>query len=173
MRRSFTFLICATCVALVTTTGATNALAGETPNYAGRYSLQDKKGTPGSNTTLEVAQRENSVEVTRNEQGKKVTNRYPLDGSEGEYISPGGLRGTCRAQWKGKQLIIESLVETRVQGAPHPVHEHTKERWQLSADSKTLTIQTDVDFPDFPADISAAVAATTSGKEKFVRIEDH
>ena len=50
------------------------------------------------------------------------------------------------------------------------VRMHTKERWQLSTDGKSLTIKSDVDFPDFPAGISATVAGDTSGTRKYTRI---
>jgi len=50
---------------------------------------------------------------------------------------------------------------------------HTKEQWDLSADSKTLTIRSEVDFPDAPADVSAIVGEYGSGKQKYIRIELH
>ena len=74
----------------------------------------------------------------------------------------------CKAQLKAKYLILESVVVTRRQ-ATATVRMHTKERWQLSADGKNLTIKSDVDFPDFPSDISAAVAGDTSGTRKYTR----
>jgi len=58
-------------------------------------------------------------------------------------------------------------------GHPQPnvaVRLHTKERWELSKDFKTLTIQTDVDFPDQPAAISNVVAGDPQ-KQKYIRVE--
>jgi hypothetical protein len=46
---------------------------------------------------------------------------------------------------------------------------NTKERWQLSADGTSLTIKSDVDFPDFRSDISATVAVDASGTTKYKR----
>jgi hypothetical protein len=46
-----------------------------------------------------------------------------------------------------------------------------KERWRLSADAKALTIKSDVDFPDFPPEISAAVSGTTSNTTTYTRTE--
>jgi len=83
--------------------------------------------------------------------------------------SPGGVSGKCNAQLKPKYLIVESVVLSRPQQAASPTRMHTKEKWQLSSDAKILTIKSDVDFPDFPADISAAVLGTTSGTVKDKR----
>ena len=99
-----------------------------------------------------------------------MTNRYPLNGSEADYVSPGGVPGKCKARFKGSQLILESMVVARPQ--PNvPVRLHTKERWELSKDSKILTIQTDVDFPDMPAAISSVATENSPRKQKYVRIE--
>jgi hypothetical protein len=81
------------------------------------------------------------------------------------------MAGKCKVQVKPKYLILESVVLTRPQQAAPPLRIHTKEKWQLSADTKTLTIKSDVDFPDVPADISAMVADRyASGTVKYKRI---
>ena len=46
---------------------------------------------------------------------------------------------------------------------------HTEERWQLSADSKILTVKSEVDFPDAPRDVSAVVGEYASGTQKYTR----
>jgi hypothetical protein len=71
---------------------------------------------------------------------------------------------------KGKNLIVESVVLTHPQPTA-AVRMHTKERWQLSGDAKTLIIKSDVDFPDFPAGVSAVVAGDTS-TTKYTRTEN-
>jgi hypothetical protein len=149
-------------------------LAADKTNYSGKYSLQERKPASGTkiDSTIEVVQNENDVEVTRAEHGSRTTNRYPLNGSEGDYMSPGGVPGKCKAELKGKYLVLESVVVTRPQQNTSPVRVHTKERWQLSADSKTLTIKSDVDFPDFPGDISAITGAYGSGTEKYTRTDN-
>lgn len=135
--------------------------------------LRRVKGTPtGSpDSVLEVVQSESAIEITRVESGKRTTSRCPFSGAVGDYTSPGGLGGTCKAQLKGKNLIVESVVLTHPQPTAR-VRIHTKDRWQLSGDTKTLTIKSDVDFPDFPAGVSAAVAGDTSTTTKYTRTEN-
>jgi hypothetical protein len=171
MKKVFTLAASVACVALVIAWSAKTGLAADKVNYSGRYSVERMKTTSGgeSDSTLEVAQNEDSIEVTRVELGKRSTSHCPLNGSEGDYTSPGGVSGKCKAQLKPKYLVLESVVVGRPQPKSPPVRMHTKERWQLSADGKTLTIKSDVDFPDFPADISAAVAGDTSGTRKYTR----
>jgi len=168
--RLFATVICAAWFTLTIAWSAKFALAADAPDYAGKYSLQEHKNAPASSDPdIEVFQTERG-EVATIYHGKRATNFYPLNGMEGDYISPGGVPGRCTAQFKGKQLILESTVATRPQLNAPIVRLHTKQRWQLSGDSKTLTIQTDVDFPDFPVGVSAAVAGDTSGKQKYARI---
>lgn len=140
-------------------------------NYSGKYSADRPTIRSGVETesVLEVVQNEDSIEITRVELGKRMTSHCPFNGSEGGYMSPGGVSGKCKAQLKTKYLVLESVVVGRPQATAPPIREHTKERWQLSADRKSLTIKSDVDFPDFPADISAAVAGDTSGTIKYTR----
>ena len=141
--------------------------AADKVNYSGKYSSERPKNT-STDSKLEVVQNEDSIEITRVELGKRTTSRCPFNGSEGDYTSPTGVSGKCKAQLKGKKLIIDSVVAAR----PQPtgtVRMHTKEQWQLSTDGKTLTIKLDVDFPDFPAVISASVASTTT---KYTRTEN-
>jgi len=146
-------------------------LATDKVNYSGKYSSDRPMSKSGVETesTLEVVQNEDSIEITRVELGKRTTSHCPFNGSEGDYMSPGGVSGKCKAQLKAKYLVLESVVVGRPQATAPPVRVHTKERWQLSADGKSLTIKSDVDFPDFPADISAAVAGDTSGTRKYTR----
>jgi hypothetical protein len=149
---------------------ATIGLAADKVNYSGKYSADRPTVKSGVETdsTLEVFQNDDGIVVTRVELGKTTTSHCPLNGSEGEYTSPGGVSGKCKAQIKAKYLILESVVVTRPQRTAI-VRMHTKERWQLSADGKSLTIKSDMDFPDFPADISAAVTGDTSGTRKYTR----
>lgn len=153
--------------------GLATTLLAQAQNFSGKYSVQDRKGKSVDDRRIEVVQNESLIEVTEIDHGEPTTNRYPLDGSESDYVTPSGIRGECKARQKGKQVILESVVLAQPQGAAQLVREHTLQRWQLSSDSRVLTIQTEVDFPDFPPGISAAVADTTSGKERYVRIESH
>jgi hypothetical protein len=140
-------------------------------NFSGSYvAEQVKKASENeSASTLEVVQKDEDVEIIRVELGKKTISRCPLNGTEGDYTSAGGVSGRCKAQLKPKYLIVESVVVTSLQQATSAVRVHTKEKWQLSADAKTLIIKSDVDFPDVPSDISAAMAGTTSGTAKYKR----
>lgn len=161
----------AVCAVLVLTLASARSSASDKLNFSGKYVAdQAKNSAEGENTsTLEIVQSDDSVEITRVELGKKTISHCPLNGSDGDYTSPGGVSGKCKAQLKPKYLMLESVVLTRSQQAASPVRMHTKEKWQLSSDAKTLSIKSDVDFPDFPADISAAVAGTTSGTAKYKR----
>jgi len=80
-------------------------LAAENFSYSGKYSAQHVKGTPSGSpdSVLEVVQSENDIEITRVESGKRTTSRCPFNGPEGDYTSPGGVAGKCKAQLKGKK----------------------------------------------------------------------
>ena len=161
----------AVCAALILTLVSARSSASDKLNFSGKYIAdQAKNSAEGENaSTLEVVQSDDIVEITRVEFGKKTVSRCPLNGSDGDYTSPSGVSGKCKAQLKPKYLMLESVVLTRSQQAASPIRMHTKEKWQLASDAKTLTIKSDVDFPDFPADISAAVERTTSGTVKYKR----
>ncbi len=162
-------LACAVYVGFVVAGSVNAGLAAERVNYSGKYLAQGRKTASGGKTdsTLEVVQTEDSIEITRMEYGSKTTNQYPLNGSEGDYKSPSGVPGKCKAQLKDKYLVLESVVTTRPQPNGPPVRIHTKERWQLSSDSKTLTVKSDVDFPDAPRDVSSIVGGSVSGTQKY------
>jgi hypothetical protein len=172
MKQIFNFLVCIVCIGVVMAWSADTTLAADKADYSGKYSLRFGKPVSGNDAdlVLDVVENEDSIEITRVEQGRKTTNRYPLNGSDGGCTSPSGISGRCKAQLKGKFLLVESVVAIRPQPTASPVRVHTKERWQLSSDSKTLTIKSYVDFPDFPAGISAAVNA--SGTEQYTRVEN-
>ena len=118
-------------------------------NYAGAYSAQPAKGaaTNTPSTTVRVTQDDQQIEITRVEGGKTAVSRFPLNGSEGDYTSPGGVADKGKAQFKGKDLVLESIVVTKPQPNGPNVRMRTKERWQLSSDSKVLKIRFDMDFP--------------------------
>jgi hypothetical protein len=167
----FATVVCAAWVSVMMAWSAEPGLPADAPNYTGKYSLQERKNAPvSSDPEVEVVQTESDVQVTTTSGGNRTTNRYPLNNSEGDYVSPGGVPGKCKARFKGSQLILESMVVTHPQ--PNvPVRMHIKERWELSKDSKTLTIQTDIDFPDMSAAISSAVTENSPEKQKYVRID--
>jgi hypothetical protein len=165
---------CAACVGFLVACSGTPGMAADKANYSGKYSLQERKTASGNkiDSTIEVVQSDDHIEITRMEQGRRMTNRYPLNGSEGAYTSPGGLAGKCKAQLKDKYLVLESEVTSKPSPNAPPVRIHTKERWQLSSDSKTLTVKSQVDFPDAPRDVSSVVGESVSGTQKYTRVEN-
>jgi len=166
------YLKCLACVLLALAFGV-NAGVAAGKNYSGKYSLQAKKHVSDNKieSTIEVVQNQDSLEITRVDQGIRTTNRYPLNCGDGDYISSGGVRGKCKAQLKDKYLVLESVAAARPQPNALPMRVHTKERWQLSADAKTLTVKSDVDFPDAPSGVSAVVGESASGTQKYARTE--
>jgi hypothetical protein len=129
-------------------------VAAERPSFSGSYTLKsgrgDSKSSKGTVWTLSVIQTDVAIEVTRVMDGQKNVNRYSLDGTEAAYTSPGGVPGKCKGEFKGKNLILESVVPTHPLPNGPAVDVHTRERWELSSDSKKLTIRNDVDVPQIP-----------------------
>lgn len=132
---------------------AAAAFAVDKLDFSGSYNLIKTTGAakPAKSEawTLRVVQTESAIEVTRVLNGHQYVHKFPLDGSEGPYVSPGGLMGTCKAQFKSKSLILESFITSHPDPHGPDVQVHTRERWELSSDSNTLKIHTDVDFPQF------------------------
>jgi hypothetical protein len=60
------------------------------------------------------------------------------------------VEGTSQTQFKGKSLAVDIFVVTTPTPNGPKVQIHTKERWELSSDLKTLTIRKEVDFPTVP-----------------------
>jgi hypothetical protein len=133
----------------------TTASAAETPDFSGSYTLIPAKHVSKSVNdvicTLTIVQTANAIVATRTVDGKANTNTFPLDGAEGTCYTPNQTKETCKGRLKKNRLLLESTLIT------HPLTDGplviilTKERWQLSADSKTLTIHTDIDTPLLPA----------------------
>ena len=145
--RLFCCLALPALLALVST-----VVAGDKRDFSGSYALKEKTGSKAEKskaTSLRVTQTESGIEVTRIVDGRQNMNKFPLDRSEGTYVSVGGPAGTCKAQFKSKYLILDTFVATRPQPNGPVVQMHTRERWELSSDSKTLKIRTEVDFPQF------------------------
>lgn len=86
-KKIFVFAICL----------ATIAWAATKPDFSGNYAAQQKKSDKAITVSLRVVQTESAVEVTRIYGDKSLTNRFPLDGSEGDYTTETGVRGKCRA----------------------------------------------------------------------------
>jgi hypothetical protein len=156
---------------------ANTGLADDKMDYSGRYSLEGQTHKTGrkADSTLEVTQNEDRIKIIKVEPHKTTTSDCPVSGSDQDYRN---LEGKCRAQLKGKKLIVESVVDTFSAPTHSPLRVHTKEQWELSTDNKTLTIKSDIDFitdfVDCPLWKSPAcgVASSTSRTTKYKRIEN-
>jgi len=128
------------------------SVAADRTDFSGTYTLRGGKGASKLNkrdsSTLRVIQTEATIEIAKAVEGKQNVNRFQLDGSEGEYNNSGGQKGVGKARFKGKTLVLDTLVTARPLPAGPDIQIHTRERWELSSDSKTLTIRSDVDFPN-------------------------
>jgi hypothetical protein len=147
------------------------AWAGTRPDFSGDYAAQQKKSDKAITASLHVAQTESAVEVTRIFGDKSVTNRFPLDGSESDYTTETGVRGKCRAHLKNDTLVLESLVASRPNTNTPSLRFDTIEEWRLSADTKTLTIKTEIKCPDMSADVMAAAFPNNPRTEKYQRVD--
>ena len=131
---------------------AAGIAAAERTDFSGSYTLTKTKGAdfqPQKNTvwTLDVVQSVSTVQVTKVRNGRKFVNTFSLDGTEGVYNDPSGITGTCKGHFRGRYPYLDSLVIVRHKGGL-TIKGHTIERWELSADLRTLTIQTDVETSD-------------------------
>jgi hypothetical protein len=130
-----------------------STVAADKLDFSGSYTLTKRIPSEKSNkndvSTLRVHQDELAIEVTRIFNGQEFSNRFPLDGSEGKYVTENGLPGSCKGQFKSKSLILEWLVPTHPQSNGPVVLLHKKERWDLSSDSKTLKIHSEIDAPQY------------------------
>jgi hypothetical protein len=127
--------------------------ATEGQDFSGSYTLtaSNKPGFISRESTvgtLRVVQTKTAIEITRVMDGHKSVNRFPLDGTEGIYTSPAKLAGTCKGQFEGKSLILESVITTQ---QTRPILKlRTREVWELSSDLKVLTIASDPEFLQSP-----------------------
>src|SRR5438270_13749956 len=92
----------ATCTAVLILLVSQRTSASDSFDFSGKYvSEQDAFGVI---STLEVIQDNEGINITRMKLGKRTVSRYPLDGSDGEYMSPDGVSGKCKAKLKPKYL---------------------------------------------------------------------
>jgi hypothetical protein len=126
------------------------ALAQDNPDFSGTYHLVSIKADNPSKklpaSALTIVHREGIIERTDVTDGKSLVRRYTLDGKECKNVTSGGAPSTDRAELKGKNIIIRSIVPLN---APAPAASSviTTEKWELSKDSTKLTIHTKVEFP--------------------------
>lgn len=86
-------------------------------------------------TVQKTAQRDSTSELKYTTDGKECVNK----------VTNGEAKGTAR--WEGQTLVIES---SQMNG---PQELKSREAWTLSADGKTLTIQTHLTLPQGGIDV--------------------
>jgi len=122
---------------------ATVAVA-DNPDFSGTYMLTggDRRFENRKHVavTLTVMQTPIDMEFTTVKDEKKMVNSVSLNGKSSVYNSLRGPYGTCKARIKGKVLILDVIGSVRIDGTQSTVSVHSREEWQLSPDSKTLTI---------------------------------
>jgi hypothetical protein len=103
---------CIASVAFIVALPLSSGLAADDANYSGKYSLQGRKAASGGtlDSSIEVVQNEDSIEITTVEKGIRTTNRYPLNGSDGEYKSP----GLHFCMWSALAIVRHSLQPQRL-----------------------------------------------------------
>ena len=141
---------CTACVLSLLVVLCSGVVAQDSTDFSGRYRLvsikseNPQKKVPAS--TLTIIHREGTIERTEVTDGKALVSRYTLDGKECKNVTSGGAPSTDKAQLKGKNIIIRSIVPLN---APPPAASSviTTEKWELSKDSTKLTIHSKVEFP--------------------------
>lgn len=159
--------VLATCAAVLILFASERTSASDSFNLSGKY-VEETKDRSEDISNLEVIQNNENIEFTRVKLGKRTVGHCPLNGSEGDYTGPDGRSGKCKAKLKPKYLIIESDEMTHPK-LYAPTRIHRKEKWHLSSDAKTLTIEYDVGFPDLAPEVSWRMQGKISGTRKYKR----
>ncbi len=169
-RRILSAAICVATVALVTAAAPHAGFAATDQNFTGKFLHRGAKDRSDLDpaVTLDVVQSAEAIEISRADPGGKTSNRYLLNGAEQDCVSPLGVSARCKAQLKGKSLILETVVASRDHESGALVHIRTVEQWQLSGDSKTLTIRLHVDFPDNRS-MDSSSAGQSLEADKYLR----
>jgi len=91
---------------------------------------------------LKVVQNGSLLEIVETfDSGKTMTSRYALDGNESKNTTEGGVPTVDKAEVKGKTLVIRSSYRL-----PNGVPVHETQKWELSADARTLKIRRQTQF---------------------------
>jgi hypothetical protein len=142
---------------LVLSLSLTMANAAGTTDFSGSYTLIPAKNpsklVKAVTEILTVVQTTSAIVVTRTTDGTPYTNTFPLDGREGIYFTENQTRGTCNGHLKGNHLFLDASVTTRPLKDGPLVTLHTKERWELSSNLKTLKIYVEIENPELPIPI--------------------
>jgi hypothetical protein len=162
--------MCIATVVLFTSAAPRVGFAANDQNFTGKYLHPGEKDHSDLDpaVTLDVVQSDEAVEITRVDSVGKTSNRYLLNGAEEDCISPSGVSAKCKAQLKGRFLILEIVVASRDRESGALIRIRTVEQWHLSGDSKTLTIKLRVDFPDNHS-INTSSEGQSLESDKYIR----
>jgi hypothetical protein len=138
------------CVALLVGLCVANSFAQPPAKFSGSYTLNpDLAKLRGTTISLRIEQTAKTLEITREEAGKKTVSTYPVDGTDGVYTTATGLVGKGHIAIKGNDLVIDTFVTADADG--EKIRFHTHETWSLGLGGKVLTMHVDTDSPDIPA----------------------
>lgn len=139
----------ALCVAALT--GPALLAAGK-PDFSGAWKLNKEKSVYGAmpvpdNFAMTIAHKDPDLALTitlNNPMGaQKSESKLKTDGSENTHTT-GRVKLTSRIEWDGAVMVMKTKrvmeMSTQLGQPPQPVEINGEERWQLSADGKTLTI---------------------------------
>jgi hypothetical protein len=169
-RRSIPQILFVASVALAAIAVPHAIFAAPNLNFTGKYVHRGDKSNSDLDpeVTLNVVQSDQAVEITKEGPGGILFNRFLLNGSEQDCVTSNRVSARCKAQLKGRNLIVESLVDSSDQTSGGLVHIHTVEQWQLSGDLKTLTIRLRVDYPGARSGMSSSEGQSVE-EDKYTR----
>lgn len=125
---------------------ATTSAPQEVPNFSGTFALTSLKGEHVAKTLpkigLRIVQTQDSLEIVESlNDGKARPSKYFLDGKESKNMTPGGVPTVDTVEAKGKSFVIRSSYRLS-----NGVLVRETQKWELSADSKTLKIRRQTQF---------------------------
>jgi hypothetical protein len=127
-----------------------HASAQAPANFSGAYALNPEIAKlRGTSILLHIEQTAHTLEITREEAGKKTVSIYPVDGTDGIYTTATGLLGKGHISIKGNDLTIDTYVTADADG--EKIRFHTHETWSLGLAGKVLTMHVATVSPDIPA----------------------
>jgi len=120
-----------------------------TPDFSGTWRLNLEKsklpkGTKVQSQTIAITCSGESIQMRYTTDGKESIEAYTADGKEKTVNENQGGKVVVRAKWKGPVLTIERSARLKLPSDPlfngsEVIHD--KERWKLSADGRSLTVE--------------------------------
>ncbi len=144
--------------------------AAGTVDYSGTYqSRTSQRDKTADVETIYVVQDASSIEIDRALEGKTRTEHYALDGAKAAVTNADGFGGTGHVQFKDGVMVVETMFAGRMSADDPVVKIHTVERWRLSEDGKSLTIEAKTDFPGMSRKLSGVIDGNSH--TTYVRVE--